>query len=157
MMDTEVVSGTLVINYVITWTTAQVNLTACNYCESIKSLTIFIQFFNLIENIYCIIWGTMLQAGRSQGRFPKRSLDFSTDLILPNSLWPWGWLSLFTEMSTRNLPRGKGRLAHKADNLTAFCEPLIYKMWERRCVTTLWASMTCYRESFTFFYYKHKQ
>jgi hypothetical protein len=28
-----------------------------------------------------------------------------------------------TEMSTRNLPGGKRRLALKADNLTAICEP----------------------------------
>jgi hypothetical protein len=28
------------------------------------------------------------------------------------------------EMSTRNLPRGKGRPARKADNLTAICEPI---------------------------------
>jgi hypothetical protein len=27
-----------------------------------------------------------------------------------------------TEMSTRNLPEGKGRPARKADNLTAVCE-----------------------------------
>jgi hypothetical protein len=27
------------------------------------------------------------------------------------------------EMSTRNLPGGKGRAARKADNLTAICEP----------------------------------
>jgi hypothetical protein len=30
-----------------------------------------------------------------------------------------------TEMSTRNLPGGKGRPARKADNLTAFCEPIV--------------------------------
>jgi hypothetical protein len=28
-----------------------------------------------------------------------------------------------TEMSTRNLPGGKGRLARKADNLTTICNP----------------------------------
>jgi hypothetical protein len=39
-------------------------------------------------------WGTMLHARRSQVRFPMRSLDFSTDLILPVTLWPWGWLNL---------------------------------------------------------------
>jgi hypothetical protein len=34
-----------------------------------------------------------------------------------------------TEMSTRNLPGGKERQARKADNLTAICEPIVYKMW----------------------------
>jgi hypothetical protein len=34
-----------------------------------------------------------------------------------------------TEMSTRNLPGGKERPAHMADNLTAICEPIVYKMW----------------------------
>jgi hypothetical protein len=29
------------------------------------------------------------------------------------------------EMSTRNLPGGKGRQARKADNLTAICEPIV--------------------------------
>jgi hypothetical protein len=29
-----------------------------------------------------------------------------------------------TEMSTRNLPGGKGRPARKADNLTAICKPI---------------------------------
>jgi hypothetical protein len=30
-----------------------------------------------------------------------------------------------TEMSTRNLPGGKGRPASKADNLTAICDPIV--------------------------------
>jgi hypothetical protein len=30
-----------------------------------------------------------------------------------------------TEMSTRNLPGGKGRPACKDDNLTAICEPIV--------------------------------
>jgi hypothetical protein len=30
-----------------------------------------------------------------------------------------------TEMSTRNLPGGKGRLGRKVDNLTAICEPIV--------------------------------
>jgi hypothetical protein len=36
----------------------------------------------------------MLQAGRWLVRVPMRPLDFSIDLILPATLWPWSWLSL---------------------------------------------------------------
>jgi hypothetical protein len=32
-----------------------------------------------------------------------------------------------TEMSTRNLPVGKGRPARETDNLTAICEPIVQK------------------------------
>jgi hypothetical protein len=31
-----------------------------------------------------------------------------------------------TEMSTRNLPGGKGRPARRADKFTAICEPIVY-------------------------------
>jgi hypothetical protein len=34
-----------------------------------------------------------------------------------------GSTQILTEMSTRNLPGGKGRPARKADSLTAICEP----------------------------------
>jgi hypothetical protein len=54
-----------------------------------------------------------------------------------------------TEMSTRNLPGGTGRPARKAD-LTAICEKIVYKMWESRRLTTLWASTACYSNIFTF-------
>jgi hypothetical protein len=43
-----------------------------------------------------------------------------------------------TEVSTMNLTGGKGRPARKAD-LTAICEPTVYKMWKPRSLTTLWA------------------
>jgi hypothetical protein len=58
-----------------------------------------------------------------------------------------------TEMSTRNLPRRKGRPARKADNradnLTATYEPTVYEMWQPRRLTTLWASTVCYTDNFT--------
>jgi hypothetical protein len=57
-----------------------------------------------------------------------------------------------TEWSTRNLPGGKGRSARKADNVTAICEPIAWKMWEPRHLATLWASTVCYRDSFSFTY-----
>jgi hypothetical protein len=44
-----------------------------------------------------------------------------------------------TEMCTRNIPGGgEGRPARKADNLTAICEPIVYKMWEPQHLTSLW-------------------
>jgi hypothetical protein len=61
------------------------------------------------------------------------------------------WLTQpLTEISTRNLPGGKGRPANKAGNLTAISEPTDWKMWEPQCLTALWASTACYRDSFTF-------
>jgi hypothetical protein len=67
-------------------------------------------------------WGTMLQAGRS---FDSRWGHWIfLDLILPATLQPWGLLSLLTEMSTRNLPGGKGWPERKA--------------WEPHC--HLWAN-----------------
>jgi hypothetical protein len=55
-----------------------------------------------------------------------------------------GSTQLLTEMSTRNLPGGKGRQVRGADNLTAICEPIVYKMWEPRHLTILWAFTACY-------------
>jgi hypothetical protein len=54
-----------------------------------------------------------------------------------------------TEMSTRNIPGGEGRPARKADNLTAICEPIVYKMWEPQHLTTLWVSTSRYMDTFT--------
>jgi hypothetical protein len=48
---------------------------------------------------------------------------------------------------------GKERPARKADNLTTICEPIVYKMWEPRCLTTLWAFPACYMDSFTFSFF----
>jgi hypothetical protein len=58
-----------------------------------------------------------------------------------------------TEMSTRNLAGDKGRPPRKADDLTAIFEPIVYKMWEPRRLTTLWASAACCRDLFTFIKY----
>jgi hypothetical protein len=52
-------------------------------------------------------------------------------------------------LSITNLFEGKGRPVRRADNLTAICEPIVReKMWKPRCLTTLWASTACYRDSF---------
>jgi hypothetical protein len=57
-----------------------------------------------------------------------------------------------TEMRIRNLPGGKGQPVLMADNLTAICEPIVLKMCEPQRLTTLWAVMAFYRDSFTFKY-----
>jgi hypothetical protein len=46
---------------------------------------------------------------------------------------------------------GKGRPEYNSDNLTAICELIIYKIWELRCLTTLWVSTSCYGDIFTIF------
>jgi hypothetical protein len=42
-----------------------------------------------------------------------------------------------------------GRPVRRADNLTAICEPIVYKMWAPRRLTPLCASTAGYRDSFT--------
>jgi hypothetical protein len=48
-----------------------------------------------------------------------------------------------TEISTRNIPGGKKRPAHRADNLSAICELNICKLWEPEPLTTLRATTAC--------------
>jgi hypothetical protein len=50
-----------------------------------------------------------------------------------------------------NIPGGEGRPARKADNLTAICDPIVYKMWEPQHLTALWVSTARYSDTFTFF------
>jgi hypothetical protein len=52
-----------------------------------------------------------------------------------------------TEMSARYLLGGKGRLARRADKLTAICEPTLWKIWEPRRLTTLRTSTACHSDS----------
>jgi hypothetical protein len=68
----------------------------------------------------------MLQARRSRVRVQMVSLDFFFNLPNPSShTMALGSTQPLTEMSTRDLPGGKGRQARKADNLTAICVPIV--------------------------------
>jgi hypothetical protein len=71
--------------------------------------------------------GNMLQAGRSRVQFPMKSLDFSIDLILLAHCGPGVDLASNRNEHEESSLR-KGRPAHKADNLTAICGPIFYKM-----------------------------
>jgi hypothetical protein len=97
-------------------------------------------------------WGTILQAGRSRFRFPMRLLDFFNLPNLSSRIMAQGSTQPLTEMSTRKIPGGKRRPARKADNLTATCRLIVWKIWEPRRLTTLWAFTACYRDSFTFIF-----
>jgi hypothetical protein len=83
---------------------------------------------------------------------PDEVFGFLIDVILPATLMALRSTQPLTEMSTRNLPGDEGQLAHEADNLTAVCEPTVYKMWEPQHLTTQWASTACYRDTFTFLF-----
>jgi hypothetical protein len=48
-----------------------------------------------------------------------------------------------TEMSTEIIPGSIGRQTRKADNLAATFEPIIYKMWDPRRLTSVLASTSC--------------
>jgi hypothetical protein len=79
-------------------------------------------------------------------------VDFFNLAIPSSRTMALGSTQPLTKMSTRNLPGGKGWPALKAGNLTAICEQIVYKMWEPRRLTALWASAVCYRDSFTYFF-----
>jgi hypothetical protein len=92
----------------------------------------------------------MLQVGRSRVRFPM-SLEFFNSPNPSSRTMALGSTQPLTEMSTRNLPAGKGRPARKANNLIAIYEPIFERIGELRRLITLWSSTACYRDSFTFF------
>jgi hypothetical protein len=68
---------------------------------------------------------TILQAGRSRFRDPKRSLNY-LNLLNPSSRTIFlGFTQSLTEMNTRRNFGGEVRTAGKADNLTVICEPIV--------------------------------
>ena len=61
------------------------------YCFSFNLCVIFYQQG---ARSSAVDWGTALQAGRSQVRFPVVSLESLNGIIIPAALWSWGRLSL---------------------------------------------------------------
>jgi hypothetical protein len=117
------------------------------------------------ENMWKDLWDTCKNPGdtwyRSWLRYYATSREVASsipDEVITFFNWPnpssctmaMGSIQPLTEMSTRNLPGGKGRPARGANNFTAISESTVYKMWEPRRLTTVWAFMDCYRDSFTF-------
>jgi hypothetical protein len=59
------------------------------------------------------------------GSIPDEVIRFSTWLNPSSRTIAMGSTEPLTEMSIMNLPRGKGQLAHTADNLTTICELIV--------------------------------
>ena len=57
-----------------------------------NSTSILVHYFGVCGS--AVGRGTALQIGRSPVRFPRVSVEFFVDVILPAALWSWGWLSL---------------------------------------------------------------
>jgi hypothetical protein len=64
----------------------------------------------------------MLQTEWSPVRIPDE-VDFFNLPNLSSRTMALGSTQPLTEMSTRNLPGGKKRPVHRADNLASICEP----------------------------------
>jgi hypothetical protein len=58
---------------------------------------------------------------RAMGSIPDEVIGFLNWTNTSSRTMALGSTRPLTEMSTRNLPGGKGRPARKADNLTAIC------------------------------------
>jgi hypothetical protein len=71
----------------------------------------------------------MLQAGNDADSIPMKSFDFSINRNPSSRTMTLGLTEPLTEMSTRDLPEGKGRPERKADNLIAICDLIV----KRKC------------------------
>jgi hypothetical protein len=89
------------------------------------------------------IWSTNATSRQVAGSFPDEVIGFFNWPNLSSRTMALGSTQPLTEMSTSNLPRGEGRVARKADNLSAISEPIVLTMWEPRRLTTLRASTAC--------------
>jgi hypothetical protein len=107
-----------------------------------------------IRYIRLVGGGTKLQAGRSWIRVQMRPMNVFI-FNLPNHssrTMTLGLTKLLTDTSSRNLSVVKrvagtwGWQPHSS-GLTAIC-----RMWDPRRLSTLWASMVCYGDRFTFFF-----
>jgi len=74
---------------------------------------------------WAVSWGTVLQAGRSQVRFPILSLEFLIDIILPVALWVLG----STQPLTNEYLRGKGGRCVGLTTLPPSCSQFSTNLW----------------------------
>jgi hypothetical protein len=103
-------------------------------------------------HISAVGWGTKLQAGRSRVRFLIRSLDYFQFIwSFQPHCGPGGRTHPLTEMSTRNLPGGKGVPARRADNFSQSVSRLSRKFWSLDISKSYGPPIPSCRASFTFY------
>jgi hypothetical protein len=78
---------------------------------------------------------------------------FPNERNLTSRIIAVGLIQPLAKMNARNLVASKARLACSAGNLTATCQPIYWKVWVPSLLTILYASMACYRDTFTFYSY----
>jgi hypothetical protein len=93
-------------------------------CSELEGITWSFEWSGWCKSWEYLDNGTMLQAGRSWIQFTIKSY-FSVDIILSTALLALGSTQPLTEMSTRNLPGGKGQPVCEFDNLTYICELIV--------------------------------
>jgi hypothetical protein len=87
----------------------------------------------------------MMMIWKTAGSIPDNAIAFVIWRNPSSRNLALGSTQPLAEMNTSNLPRRKVRPEHRTDNLAAICELFVQKkMWEPRCLTSLWAS-TSYR------------
>jgi hypothetical protein len=80
----------------------------------------------------------MLQAGRSfRVSISGEVIEFFNFLDPSSRTIALEWAQPLIEMSTNNLPLSKALPTRVADNLTTIFEPIVWKIWDPRRLTTL--------------------
>jgi hypothetical protein len=77
-------------------------------------------------HICILVFESLSKSRKVVVSIPDENIEFFIDLHNPSSrTMALASTKPLTEMSSKNLPGGKGRPARNADNLTAICEPIV--------------------------------